>query len=352
MALKPALLMPDRVTQKDLAKITGLSQATISLALENHPRLSQKVRDRVQSLAKELGYNPDPYLSGLSAYRKRMRPAGFKATLAWLSNDPEGTSWRMISTFQHYYEGAKARAAELGYRLEEHPYCRLGMTAPRMERILRARNIPGVFFAPQPHPHMRLDLDISRFSAVTFGYTLAEPRVHVVANQHYRSVEILIDELLRLGYRRPGLALELEKDERVGRYWSAAFLRMQRDFPSKDRVPPLFRTRLDRSSFLVWYRRCRPDVVIALWEEVYPWLVDAGISVPDEVGLAQLSVRDEGRFYSGIWENPRLVGARAVELLVDLIHRGERGSPENLSYLLVEGTWKQGKTVRAVNCIT
>ncbi len=36
----------------------------------------------------------------------------------------------------------------------------------------------------------------------------------------------------------------------------------------------------------------------------------------------------------------------AVDLLVDMLHRGERGLPERPSLFMVEGSWAEGGTLR------
>lgn len=336
-----------RPTQKDIARLAKVTQATVSLALNNHPRLSPAVRARVQAVAKKIGYTPDPYLAGLSAHKKQQRHRRFQATLAWLVNWPAGgRDWRNISTFQHYHEGASRRAAELGYKLEIHDLALPGMSPARMEQILRAKNIPGILLAPQPEPLTKLRLPLERFAAVTFGYSLIEPKLHMTTHHHFRSTEILFRQLIARGYKRPGLIGELADEVRIERIPSSAFHSEQRDLPESQRVPVLMEENLTKASFLRWYRRWKPDVVVTLWDLVYPWMVEAGLRVPDDVGLALLSVRRQDGFFAGIWENPRLVGARGVELLIDLVHRAERGVPEVPSCLLIEGTWMEGRTVR------
>lgn len=336
-----------RPTQKDIARLAKVTQATVSLALNNHPRLSSEVRARVQAIAGKIGYVPDPYLSGLSAHKKQRLKPQFQATLAWLTNWPAGgRQWRNISTFLHYFEGASQRAAELGYRLEEHDLTAAGMSTQRLEQILKAKNIPGILFAPQPHSQMRLDLRLDRFSSVTFGYSLISPRLHMVTNHHFRSTETIFHNLIAHGYRRPGLVVEADNELRVGRIPSSAFLNAQQSLPRTRRVPALIDPDLTPARFLDWYRHHRPDVIVSLWDIVYPWLIDAGIRVPEDVGLALRSVRHQDGQFAGIWENPHLVGARAVELLIDLVHRGERGIPEIPSCLMIEGTWLDGKTIR------
>jgi DNA-binding LacI/PurR family transcriptional regulator len=336
-----------RPTQKDVARTAGVTQATVSLALRNHPEVSVGTRTRIQAIAKQLGYTPDPYLAGLSAYRKTQRPAKFQASLAWLSNYLAGESWRNFPAFRGYFEGATTRARELGYCLEEFRLRTPGMTCARMESILATRNIGGILVAPQPLAGTKLNFSFERFSAVTFGYTLAEPQLHVTALNMFRAMEIVFRRLIALGYRRPGLALAAESDWRADRNWSAAFWSEQQNLPVNRRVPLLLGQPLERQSFLAWFKQHQPDVVVAIWPEVLAWLVEAGVTVPETVGLALLTVPDGGVLYSGIWENPQMIGAKAVEFLVDLTHRSERGCPQVPLTMLVAGTWVEGKTVRS-----
>lgn len=46
------------VTIKDIAKAAGVSHATVSRALHNHPAISKETVERVQRLAREMGYIP------------------------------------------------------------------------------------------------------------------------------------------------------------------------------------------------------------------------------------------------------------------------------------------------------
>lgn len=48
-----------RVTLRDIARRTGTSISTVSLSLRDDPRISTEVREKVQSVAKEMGYQVD-----------------------------------------------------------------------------------------------------------------------------------------------------------------------------------------------------------------------------------------------------------------------------------------------------
>jgi len=54
------------VTVTEIAKQLGLSHSTVSRALSNNPRISKATREKVQELAKELGYHPNSMAHQLS----------------------------------------------------------------------------------------------------------------------------------------------------------------------------------------------------------------------------------------------------------------------------------------------
>ncbi|ANZ60456.1 LacI family DNA-binding transcriptional regulator [Secundilactobacillus paracollinoides] len=47
------------VTIRDIAKRAGVSVSTASRALNNHPKISEKTRDKIKALADEMGYMPN-----------------------------------------------------------------------------------------------------------------------------------------------------------------------------------------------------------------------------------------------------------------------------------------------------
>jgi len=67
--------MIQRVTMRQVATRAGVHSTTVSLALRNHPSLPVETRERLQALAKEMGYRPDPMLGALMHYRSLRHPA-------------------------------------------------------------------------------------------------------------------------------------------------------------------------------------------------------------------------------------------------------------------------------------
>lgn len=60
------------VTLKDIARVAGVSYATVSRALSNHPDVSPETREKIKRIAKEMNYVPDPSARGLKGKSTNM----------------------------------------------------------------------------------------------------------------------------------------------------------------------------------------------------------------------------------------------------------------------------------------
>ena len=188
-----------RVTLSDVAREVGVHHSTVSRALKNHLGIPEKTKTKILAAVQKLGYVPDPHLSALAAYKNSQRPVGFVANLAWVTNFPTEEGWRENPHFLAYYEGAKARAAELGYGLEIFWLRSLVASGKSPSHALSHRGIRGLLLCPQPSPGMKIELDWKLFTPVAIGYTLASPAIHNVALDHFRSTQNLVRDLYALG---------------------------------------------------------------------------------------------------------------------------------------------------------
>ncbi|MFC1975973.1 LacI family DNA-binding transcriptional regulator [Chloroflexota bacterium] len=57
------------ITIKDIAKTAGVSHTTVSRALKDNPAISPETRERIQKLAREMGYTPSAVAQSLLAQR-------------------------------------------------------------------------------------------------------------------------------------------------------------------------------------------------------------------------------------------------------------------------------------------
>jgi DNA-binding LacI/PurR family transcriptional regulator len=340
---------PDsRVTQQDVAEAVGVSRSAVSMAFKNHPRISEKMRVSIRETAARMGYAPDPMLMSLAAYRNRQRPASFHGTLAWLVNSTGGFRWNRISQFAGFYEGARTVALRHGFQLEVFDLAASEAgRAGRVASMLRARNVTGVLVAPQPEADTRLtDFPWEDFAAVALGYTLAAPRLHVVAAAQFRAAIECLRRLRETGHKRIGFLLSREHVERTQLQYLGAWMASQEMDGLGGQVPAALMDKAHPPGpFREWMQRYKPDGIIS-GEYLPGQLRRLGWRVPEDVSVACPNLPDDKRGVSGVWEVPRGSGA-AADLLVSLIHRGERGIPDTPQTVLVEGRWMEGDTLRA-----
>jgi DNA-binding LacI/PurR family transcriptional regulator len=335
--------MNSRVTQRDIAREAGVSHVTVSLALRGDPGIPARTQKRIKKIADLLGYAPDPMLTALSFYRKQQRPAAYQANIAWLRNHPRSDTdtW---GDFLRYYEGAKTRATELGYMLDEIEY----HDYKQLRRVLAARNITGLILSPSHIAGASFHFDLSRYSAIRLGYSYGHPLLNTVANSQFRTALTAMQKAAALGYRRIGTILTEEVDERTSWHFLGGFLAGQHLLPKKDWIPPFYASpRMELAPAVHdWIVKEKIDCLVAAgYGALYRELVRRGVDFPRSIGYidTQLAANDE--YLSGIHQNSREIGSAAVDLLVSMMHRNDTGIPAIPSHLLIEGSWRDGKTV-------
>jgi LacI family repressor for deo operon, udp, cdd, tsx, nupC, and nupG len=345
-------MSPKRVSQRDVARRAEVHFTTVSLALRNSPSLPEATRLRIQNLAKEMGYRPDPMLSALQVYRKNAKSPRFEGTFAWFNNYKDPSQLYKSKFTKVYFESARERCEELGYRLEEFNVA--NTSRARLSGIFRARNIQGLLLPPQPYNRTHLNFDWENYSAVTFGYSLSRPRLHAVANAQYSASRLAVRVLRKYGHRRIGFVTTHNIDERTDQNFSSGFLVEQRRFHPSEQIPMLVLTDSDdhptqRRMLSQWYNEYQPTVISTLYVTI-PLYMET-LKIPySKCGLALLGLFESDRTkFAGIDQNERVIGRTAVDFLVGMIHRNERGIPETPLRILVDGRWVDGSTVHRLN---
>jgi LacI family transcriptional regulator/LacI family repressor for deo operon, udp, cdd, tsx, nupC, and nupG len=335
-----------RPTQSDVAKMAGVHRASVSLAFKNHPSIPEGTKKRIRHCAEKLGYAPDPMLSSLAAYRSRNRPKAFQGTLAWLTNGY--ADWRENALFRDFYAGASQRAKTHGFNLEVFDLQQLGMSCERTAAILHARNIGGVLLPPQPRSNVEIiGFPWEDFSAVTFGYSLVKPELHCVTSTQFRAMVRTMREVKALGYERIGFFFTPEHDEKTDHNYLAGYLAETFQMHKGESIPPLFSSERPPQLFMEWFERHRPQVIVTGNRDILMMLKSLGIDAPSDVGVASPLVLEKDSPLAGVYENSFHIGEVALDFLVAMIHRGERGIPACPQRVLVEGTWNPGRTLRA-----
>lgn len=336
------------VTLRDVAEKAGVSVMTVSRVLRNQRNISTETKDKVNKIATELGYRPNPMVSALMSYRRSARQTVTYSSLGFITSFATRQEWRENKLYNEFFEGAKAGADRHGFQLEEFWSREPGMSTERLSQILYYRNVPGLIIAPLPVSQGHLRLDWDKFSAVTIGYSLARPLLHRAVNHQFRSMRLAVRQLRKVGYKRMGLAMSASYDTRVDHQWSGSFLAEQVRLDAKDSVPLYLveDSEWNEANFMAWYRKNKPDVIISQQKEILKWLGNHNIRVPDDVGFVHMNCPDDSGEFAGIYQNGHVIGEVAVDFLVAMVQRNERGVPDLAHSILVEGTWVDGKTIR------
>lgn len=340
-----------KITLGTIATEAKVSRMTVSLALRNSPEISRTTTRRIRALAQRLGYTPDPELSNLMAKLRSSSHGRAPVTIALITNEDEGTTWRNFFTHVGYFEGAQTQAKAQGYGVEEFRLYSDGMSEARLSQVLAARGIEGAIILPfiNRAPTLGLDFEWARFSIVTCGYSLQQPALHRSCAAHMRGVMEVCRQLHALGYRRLGLALDRDQDRRAGHNWTAGFLAANQILPDVRRIPIYCPEAQTERTFREWFRRHRPDAVVHIRREgdILPWIERCGARVPNDVGYAFLDLWPSMPHLSGLNQQADQVGAAAFDLVSTSIRHNERGLPAAPKIVLSEGRWAPGTTVRA-----
>ncbi|MEI6861266.1 MAG: LacI family DNA-binding transcriptional regulator [Verrucomicrobiota bacterium] len=347
--------MNGRITMGDVAKRAGVHVTTVSLALRNHASLPPATRDRLRRLAEKMGYRPDPALSALVAYRHRARLAKDQPTLAYVTNWDTQWGWREhVAAHRMFFEGATAKAALLGYRLEHFWLGERGLTPRRLSDILAARGITGVILASHRlAADVPLDFDWLRLSAVKIDFFPREPAMHNVTNDQRAVIQMAVRRAREAGYRRIGLVMPTWWDEIVDLAWSAGFLAEQQALPAAARVPILLYDDPERECLVPrpllaeWLRRHQPEAIVSYEPFVRPQLAALGVAVPQDVAFADIFLTKVDGRTAGVRQNCHRVGELAVEILAGQLHQNVLGLPGIPISTLVEGTWFEGTSLPA-----
>ena len=335
-------------TITDVAREAGVHHSTVSRALRRHPSIPEGTRARVEEAAREIGYRPDPMLSALANRKQTGDTPVYRATLAWVTNFDTARGWAQRVHIRGYHEGAKARAEQLGFVLDEIWSREKGQSSAGLSRLLKARGIRGILLPPQPLPQTHVQLDWSDFAAVSFGSTLTRPHLHTVGHDHYRSLAKLVRHLAALGFCSPAFYYEQEIDDRVDGTWEAGFRHGMEmaGLPVARALHPL--RKVDPDAIVARLKKENPDVLLvnhSLWRELAPRVATAGLRVPEKLSVAVMTVPDADKDLGGITENARLMGAMAIDLLSGLLQRGDYGLPRRPFRMLLEGEYTAGRTI-------
>ncbi|MGA9859279.1 MAG: LacI family DNA-binding transcriptional regulator [Solirubrobacteraceae bacterium] len=320
-----------RIGIKEVAAAAGVSVTTVSHALNGKGRLPEETRQHVRRVAEQLAYRPSPAARNLGG-----RKTGL---LGLLISQPPGSSVR-FSDFAYFTElmmAASTTAMKAGYALvlttAEHA---LGASLP----------IPldgALIIDPVGDDALVAELIRSETPIVTTGRILGDHADRPwVDNDHAAGVRSVLTHLSRRGARR----IALLSNPAVMSY-TADVEAAYRAWCLEQSMTPLVRpvgADLTESAGYAAARKLLslkqpPDAIYATYDRVGVGALlaarAAGIAVPNELLLAVTATGSGGEptrpSLTGLSLHPDQIGARAAELLIDLV---EERTPPSLHVIV------------------
>lgn len=329
-----------------LARRLRVSPTTVSEALRGVPRVARKTAERVRAAAAQHGYTRNPIAGAVMSELRRRRASDYRGTIGVVelaeAHRPIGA--REFS--ECLRAGAAQRCAELGFTLDRFEIGADGLQPDRLNRVLAARGITGVLVLPAFRDAHLERIAWDRLTGVYLDRVIRHPPLHSASTDHHGAIWLALQQVEQLGYRRPGLVLQAQQDERLQNRWEGAFHAYGDGRTAMKLLPMLVEPEITEDLFRRWFRRHQPDVVLAHSSRCIDWMLRLGARVPETHGFVALNAAMCDRACAAIDQQPRLIGMRGAELLIGQILRGEIGLPAIPCHTSVPARVLSGPTLR------
>lgn len=335
-----------RVRLADVAKMAGVSTATVSLVLNDHPRISDATKERVLRICKETGYSMDPVARAFARKRSGAADSSYLGTLAILEGREPMERRKQIPPWDYWIQQLDQACLSAGYKPEHFAVEPDEKKQRALNRVLQARGIQGLIVFGHSQEIRQWNLDWKRFSVVGFASSLHEHFAHNIMCSSYQDMYDAMTRLYDSGYTRPGYFMTGSRD-----YWEAGFSmalehRDQRQLPKLILNGNLYQDSV-REKFLSWFKQCRPDVIIGnSGEKLLQVFEAAGFHVPEDVGYFCLDIWPAKTNLSGLIQLKDVAYRTAVDLLHGMLIRHEFGPPVDPFCIQIPSRWNDGKTLR------
>lgn len=182
------------IKQSEIARLAGVSQATVSRVLNNDPQVNEEMRRRVLAVVEMLGYVPDARAQSLRAQRTRLLGLVIHRAPHALAYDP---------FFSALMASIIEEAGRHGYHL-----CVDAARTPRSQRaiyeeLLRTRRVDGLILVESETRDQRIvRLTEQGFPFVLLGRYDPPDAIHSVDNDNVGAGSMATELLIRKGRQR------------------------------------------------------------------------------------------------------------------------------------------------------
>lgn len=176
-------------TIKDVAREAGVSYATVSRALNDHPEINEETKKRIVKIAMKMGYRPNAIAQGL--VKKETKTVGLII--------PDITN----PFFPEVARGIEDAAVEAGYTIF---LCNTNWNAKREERylnVLLQKQVDGLIIAPSSEEisHLRIPLN-SGIKTIFISRVINHANSTCIIIDNILGAKQAVEYLIGRGHRR------------------------------------------------------------------------------------------------------------------------------------------------------
>ncbi|MBE2203511.1 MAG: LacI family DNA-binding transcriptional regulator [Chthoniobacterales bacterium] len=327
--------MSKRVSLRDVARHCNVSAMTVSCVVRQVRCVKESTRKRVEAAIEELGYQIDPALRALAAYRSKSAAATvakYKASLAFFDSEPSDFSRSM---YQHCRQEARRRGYDLKYFEQPQTH----EEQAKFSKLLWSQGIRGILFGPSQKEFVLEGFQFEHFAMVSLGAFQHSPAVDSVCADYFQGLYLAAQRCVERGHRNIALFLVSYLEARTGHRWLGAY----HSFCHHYQMKPVFwiykdKARPDNRMIRAWLKENRVDAVLTLAEFLPP------AACPPK--LRQVFLND-WHVASDAWcvSVPQpLIAREGIHLLDDYLIHMKYGIPEYPKQISITSTFHEGNT--------
>lgn len=314
---------------KDVAKIAGVSTATVSRVLANHPRIKEETRQRVLDAVEQLNYRPNLIARSLRVQKS--------AKIGLVVSDIRNPFFTAIG------RAVEDAAYEQGYSVL---MCNTDENPEKEEmylNLMHDENVAGIIFSPTQQFSAGLKSYRSNIPFVIIDRAVKSEQIDMVLLDNVAAAYELVNHLIENGYRKLaglfGNASTTGKERNKG--FQKALTEHQLKPVAEYFIPPRIQQGYDATLSLLDQKN-RPDAIFTsnslLTAGAFQAIRDRKLKVPGDVALVGFDETTWGALVDPpltlISQPTEEIGRTATELLFQRIEEPTR-SPKTV---ILKGT--------------
>lgn len=267
-----------RVTQQDIARLSEVSQATVSRVLAGDERVDAQIRDRVLGIMNSHNYQPDVRARSLRQRKTHLIGLVLKREVGTLQGDP-------------FFAMLVAEVVDAMAGSPWHLCVDIATDSSRQhaiyDELLRTRRVDGLILVEsEASDHRIRRLQHDQFPFVLIGNATDMPELHAIDNDNVMAAEIATRHLVEQGYKRIAFlggpkSLTVTRDRETG-------YRQAVDNPLVAYTEFGYHSARDKACEM-FSAKDRPDAIVAMDDTMAMGVIQAArehrLSVPDDLGV-------------------------------------------------------------------